>query len=88
MLRPFIGHFLSGKSTRVLAGIVKLPFENFGLVVRAWWLGFTTLFLWEVAEVLFDALIPKVCILPTRFALVIDCSIHIPSLAMLSLTLN
>lgn len=55
MLRPFTGHFVRGPFT------LMLLFSQFGLLLRAWFLGFTTLFIWEISELLFDVIIPQVC---------------------------
>ncbi|KAF5389266.1 hypothetical protein D9757_003532 [Collybiopsis confluens] len=53
VLRPFTGHFVRGSLT------VMLPFSHVGLLFRAWFLGFTTFFLWEISEFLFDVIIPQ-----------------------------
>ncbi|KIK69550.1 hypothetical protein GYMLUDRAFT_510341 [Collybiopsis luxurians FD-317 M1] len=53
MLRPFTGHFVRGPFT------LMLLFSQFGLLLRAWFLGFTTLFIWEISELLFDVIIPQ-----------------------------
>ncbi|KAF9077658.1 nucleoporin protein Ndc1-Nup [Rhodocollybia butyracea] len=53
VLRPFTGHFIRGSFTFIL------PLSHIGLLFRAWFLGFTTSFLWETSELLFDAVIPQ-----------------------------
>ncbi|KAH6887245.1 nucleoporin protein Ndc1-Nup, partial [Coprinopsis sp. MPI-PUGE-AT-0042] len=47
-LRPFAYHFLRGPVT------LALPFLHLPLLARAWFVGLTTFFLWEVSETLFD----------------------------------
>jgi hypothetical protein len=54
LLRPFTGHFLRGSYT------IFLPFRHLALLSRAWFLGVTTMFIWESSDVLFDAFIPQV----------------------------
>lgn len=55
ILRPFTGHFVRGSLT------LLLPFSHIGLLFRAWFISFTTMFVWEISELLFDVLIPQVC---------------------------
>lgn len=59
ILRPFTGHFLRGSWT------LLLPLHHFPLLVRAWFLGCTTLLTWESADALFDAFIAQVCFIRT-----------------------
>ncbi|KAF9261663.1 hypothetical protein L218DRAFT_905074 [Marasmius fiardii PR-910] len=51
LLRPFTAHFLRGPWTPLL------PLYHYKLLVRAWFLGFTTLANWEFSEALFDSFI-------------------------------
>ncbi|ESK92447.1 transmembrane protein 48 [Moniliophthora roreri MCA 2997] len=53
LLRPFMAHFLRGTWS------LLLPFYHYGLLFRAWFMGFTTIAIWEFLESLFDALIPQ-----------------------------
>ncbi|KAJ3731095.1 nucleoporin protein Ndc1-Nup [Lentinula guzmanii] len=53
ILRPFTGHFVRGSLTLVL------PFYHIGLLFRAWFIGFATMIVWEISELLFDVLIPQ-----------------------------
>ncbi|KAJ3895442.1 nucleoporin protein Ndc1-Nup-domain-containing protein [Lentinula edodes] len=53
ILRPFTGHFVRGSIT------LLLPFSHIGLLFRAWFISFTTMFVWEISELLFDVLIPQ-----------------------------
>jgi nucleoporin NDC1 len=50
-LRPFTAHFLRGSWT------LFLPLRHFSLILRAWFLGFTTAFIWEAAESLFETFV-------------------------------
>ncbi|RDB16603.1 Nucleoporin NDC1 [Hypsizygus marmoreus] len=50
-LRPFTAHFLRGSWT------IFLPFRHLALLSRAWFLGFTTIFTWELSNGLFDTFI-------------------------------
>lgn len=50
-LRPFTAHFLRGSWT------LFLPLRHFSLILRAWFLGFTTAFIWEAAESLFETIV-------------------------------
>ncbi|KAK7047372.1 hypothetical protein VNI00_006603 [Paramarasmius palmivorus] len=52
-LRPFTAHFLRGTWS------LLLPFYHYGLLFRAWFLGFTTIATWEFSEALFDTFIPQ-----------------------------
>ncbi|KAJ2916680.1 hypothetical protein MD484_g3740, partial [Candolleomyces efflorescens] len=54
-LRPFTAHFLLKRGPYTLA----LPFMHVGLLARAWFVGLTTLFLWESAEVMFEGIISE-----------------------------
>lgn len=53
-LRPFTAHFLRGSWT------LLLPFRHFTLIIRAWFLSFSTMASWEISELLFDFFIPQV----------------------------
>ncbi|KAK0451294.1 nucleoporin protein Ndc1-Nup [Desarmillaria tabescens] len=53
VLRPFTAHFLRGSWT------IFLPIQHFALLIRAWFLAFSTLATWEVAELLFDSFISQ-----------------------------
>ncbi|KAG7094980.1 hypothetical protein E1B28_005777 [Marasmius oreades] len=53
LLRPFTAHFLRGSWTFLL------PFYHYRLLVRAWFLGFTTIANWEFSEALFDSFISQ-----------------------------
>ncbi|KAJ4482155.1 nucleoporin protein Ndc1-Nup [Lentinula aciculospora] len=53
ILRPFTGHFVRGSLT------LMLPFSHIGLLFRAWFVGFTTMFVWEISELSFDVSIPQ-----------------------------
>lgn len=57
-LRPFTAHFLRGPWT------LSLPFRHLPLLIRAWFLAFTTLANWEFANAIFDTLIYYVCTRP------------------------
>ena len=60
LLRPFAGHFLRGYTPVLL-------FTQTSTIVRAFFLGITTLASWEVSEILFDASISEVRFLfPTK----------------------
>ncbi|KAJ7578193.1 nucleoporin protein Ndc1-Nup [Mycena floridula] len=50
-LRPFMAHFIKGPWT------FTLIFRHFPLVVRAWFLGATTLATWEMSEMVFDSFV-------------------------------
>ncbi|KAF6742573.1 nucleoporin protein Ndc1-Nup [Ephemerocybe angulata] len=52
-LRPFTAHFLRGPYT------LSLPFRHLAFLGRAWFVGFTTLFLWEAAETMFDDMLAE-----------------------------
>ncbi|KAF9466851.1 nucleoporin protein Ndc1-Nup [Collybia nuda] len=52
-LRPFTAHFLRGSWT------ILLPFQHVSLLMRAWFLGITTMFIWESTNALFDTFIPQ-----------------------------
>lgn len=54
VLRPLTGHFLRGPWT------FSLPLRHFGLLLRAWFLGFTTFISWEIAECLFEKIVAEV----------------------------
>lgn len=54
ILRPFTGHFLRGAWT------FSLVFLHFGLLCRAWFLGFSTFISWEIAECLFEKIVAEV----------------------------
>ncbi|KAF8638636.1 hypothetical protein AX17_002061 [Amanita inopinata Kibby_2008] len=53
ILRPFTAHFLRGSWT------IMLPARHFSLLVRAWFLAYTTLLTWEFSDVFFDAYISQ-----------------------------
>ena len=53
-LRPFTGHFLRGPWT------LSLPLRHFGLLARAWLLGFSTFISWEISECLFEKIVAEV----------------------------
>ncbi|KAK0438795.1 nucleoporin protein Ndc1-Nup [Armillaria borealis] len=53
ILRPFTAHFLRGPWT------IFLPVQHFALLIRAWFLAFSTLSTWEVAELLFDSFVSQ-----------------------------
>ncbi|EFI26696.1 hypothetical protein CC1G_15467 [Coprinopsis cinerea okayama7 len=53
LLKPFVNHFTKGPYTFVL------PLKHLTLLIRAWFLGFTTFFLWELSEAMFDGLISE-----------------------------
>ena len=53
-LRPFTGHFLRGPWT------FSLPLRHFGLLARAWLLGFSTFISWEISECLFEKIVAEV----------------------------
>lgn len=55
LLRPFTAHFLHARSTYTLL----LPLYHFPLLSRGWFLALSTLFIWESANVLFDAYITQ-----------------------------
>ncbi|TFK23884.1 hypothetical protein FA15DRAFT_687725 [Coprinopsis marcescibilis] len=52
-LKPFVAHFLRGPYT------FALPFQHISVLGRAWFIGFTTFFLWETAESFFDGLLSE-----------------------------
>ncbi|KAJ3526169.1 hypothetical protein NMY22_g10276 [Coprinellus aureogranulatus] len=52
-LRPFTAHFLRGPYT------LSLPFKHLPLLARSWFVGLTTLFLWEAAESMFDGMLSE-----------------------------
>ena len=54
VLRPFTGHFLRGPWT------FSLPLHHFGLLARAWFLGFSTFISWEISECLFEKIVAEV----------------------------
>ena len=54
VLRPFTGHFLRGSWS------FSLPLLHFGLLFRAWFLGFGTFISWEIAECLFEKTVAEV----------------------------
>ena len=54
VLRPFTGHFLRGPWT------FSLPLRHFGLLARAWLLGFSTFISWEISECLFEKIVAEV----------------------------
>jgi nucleoporin NDC1 len=54
ILRPFTGHFLRGPWT------FSLPLRHFGLLARAWLLGFSTFISWEISECLFEKIVAEV----------------------------
>ncbi|KAG6910335.1 hypothetical protein DXG01_011403 [Tephrocybe rancida] len=51
LLRPFTAHFLRGPWT------LSLPFRHIALLLRAWFLAFTTLATWEFANATFETFI-------------------------------
>ncbi|KAG6860815.1 hypothetical protein C0995_007316 [Termitomyces sp. Mi166 len=51
LLRPFTAHFLRGSWT------IFLPLRHISLLVRAWFLAFTTLATWEFSNVIFDTFV-------------------------------
>jgi len=59
ILRPFTGHFLRGPWT------FSLLFLHFGLLFRAWFLGFSTFISWEIAECLFEKIVAETTPLST-----------------------
>jgi hypothetical protein len=59
VLRPFTGHFLRGPWT------FSLLLHHFGLLSRAWFLGFTTFISWEIAECLFEKIVAEITPLST-----------------------
>ncbi|PPR04189.1 hypothetical protein CVT24_010737 [Panaeolus cyanescens] len=52
-LRPFTAHFIKGSWTFLL------PFFHISLLFRGWLLAFTTFFLWDVADSLFDSVVSE-----------------------------
>ncbi|KAK7442719.1 hypothetical protein VKT23_015965 [Stygiomarasmius scandens] len=52
-LRPFTAHFLRGSWS------ILLPFYHYRLFFRAWFLGASTLAIWEASEVIFDAYVAE-----------------------------
>ncbi|TEB26038.1 hypothetical protein FA13DRAFT_1756427 [Coprinellus micaceus] len=52
-LRPFTAHFLRGPYT------LSLPFRHIQLLARSWFVGLTTLFLWEATEYMFDGMLSE-----------------------------
>ena len=54
VLRPFTGHFLRGPWT------FSLSLHHFGLLARAWLLGFSTYISWEISECLFEKIVAEV----------------------------
>lgn len=54
LLRPFTAHFLKGQWS------VLLPLTHVPLLVRAWFLAFTTFVNWEIADALFEHVISEV----------------------------
>ncbi|KAF8066544.1 nucleoporin protein Ndc1-Nup [Lyophyllum atratum] len=51
VLRPFTAHFLRGPWT------IFLPFRHLSLLMRAWFLAFTTVATWEFSNTIFDSII-------------------------------
>jgi nucleoporin NDC1 len=52
-LRPVTAHFLRGPYT------LSLPFRHIQLLARSWFVGLTTLFLWEATESMFDGMLSE-----------------------------
>lgn len=53
LLRPFTAHFLRG------SWAITLIFKHFPLLIRAWFIAFTTLATWETSEIIFDAFVSQ-----------------------------
>lgn len=55
LLRPFTAHFLRGSWT------ILLPLFHLPLILKAWFIAFTTLTIWEFTNAIFDTIIFQVC---------------------------
>jgi nucleoporin NDC1 len=62
-LRPFTAHFLKGFWT------IALFFYHLRLVIRAFFLSFSTFLIWELTDNLFDRVVTEVCFISLRSCL-------------------
>ncbi|KAF8178903.1 nucleoporin protein Ndc1-Nup [Pholiota molesta] len=62
ILRPFTAHFLKGPWT------ISLPLRHYQLFFRAWFLAFSTFFVWEFVDRLFDEAIVETAPIATLSA--------------------